>query len=172
MSQSGSDERLPEGMEQHLGWGSCWAGREVANIGKHRIEVVVYSYKLACRMRFVSRLAMAQNFSERPILNPLYAAPSRHHPLDKEGRPLDLPHVEGRRESKLTTPILKHRKKKKTEQQGFDLGELGLSSKDQEYNPAPIINEIRLRAAFQDMLAIEEEFGKLIKNLAHEKETA
>lgn len=88
---------------------------------------------------------MTPTFFERPILNSPYEVPSRHHALDADGQPLDQPPVEGRRRSELITPVPKPRKRKnKAEQEGFVFeDEEGLSSVEQEYNPTPIINEIR-----------------------------
>ncbi len=86
-------------------------------------------------------------FFEQPILNSPYKEPTRHHPLDAEGQPLDDPPRDGRRKSELITPVPKPRKRKgKTskDQRSLDLhGDDGLSSEEQEYNPTPIINEIR-----------------------------
>lgn len=91
---------------------------------------------------------MGQSFFDQPILNSPYEAPTRHHALDEEGQPLDVPPVQGRRESRFLTPVPKPRKRKrKPEQRDLDLGELGLSSEEQEYNPTPVINEIRSHVA-------------------------
>ena len=88
---------------------------------------------------------MAQRFFEQPILNSPYKPPTRHHALDADGQPLDLPPVMGRRQSKLITPVPKARKKqRKSAQESFVLPDShGLSTAEQEYNPTPIINEIR-----------------------------
>ena len=88
---------------------------------------------------------MAPSFFDQPILNSPYEPPSRHHALDAEGQPLDLPPVEGRRQSKLITPVPKARKKqRKAEQASFVLPDAqDLSTADQEYNPTWVINEIR-----------------------------
>jgi type III restriction enzyme len=96
-----------------------------------------------------SGAAAAKKFFERPILNSPYEPPRLHHPLDKDGQPLDLPPIEGRRRSELITPVPKPRKRKnKPEQHGFVFDdEDGLSSVEQEYNPTPIINEIRSHVA-------------------------
>src|SRR5829696_4558337 len=60
---------------------------------------------------------------------------------------LDLPPVKGRRRSELITPVPKPRKRK-GKQPLLDLGDAaGLSSIEQEYNPTPIINEIRSHVA-------------------------
>ena len=92
---------------------------------------------------------MSQTFFERPILNSPYEPPGLHHALDVEGQPLDLPPVEGRRKSELITPVPKPRKRKGGAKQGeLGLGsELGPSTPEQEYNPTPIINEIRQHVA-------------------------
>jgi len=90
-----------------------------------------------------------ENFFDKPILNSPYTVPTRHHALDGEGQPLDGPPVDGRRRSELITPVPKPKKKKGKKEQGkftFEDGS-GLSSETQEYNPTPIINEIREHVA-------------------------
>ena len=71
--------------------------------------------------------------------------------MDAEGQPLDQPPVDGRRRSELITPVPKPRKQKKKAgagQTSFVLSDpQGLSSTEQEYNPTPIINEIRSHVA-------------------------
>ncbi len=90
---------------------------------------------------------MPASFFEHPILNSPYEAPSRHHALDADGQPLDLDPVEGRRESRFITPVPKPRKRRR-EQRSFTFeDEKGLSSEEQQYNPTPIINEIRQHVA-------------------------
>jgi len=91
-------------------------------------------------------------FFENPILNSPYAEPTHHHALDQDGQPLNEPPRDGRRRSELITPVPKPRKKKQkaaTKDQGnLDLsGDDGVSTEDQEYNPTPIINEIRSHVA-------------------------
>ncbi len=84
---------------------------------------------------------MAASFFEQPILNNPYEAPRFHHALDAEGQPLDAPPIEGRRRSELWTPVPKPRKKSaKDRQTSMSFGE---RVEEQEYNPTPIINEIR-----------------------------
>ena len=94
---------------------------------------------------------MTGTFYERPILNSPYEEPTLHHALDEEGQPTDDPPVSGRRRSELVTPVprpRKHRKKANPEQTAMDLHtDDGISSEEQEYNPTPIINEIRSRVA-------------------------
>jgi type III restriction enzyme len=92
---------------------------------------------------------LSQSFFERPILNSPYAAPTRHHALDADGQPLDQPPAEGRRKSELITPVPKPRKRKggaRQEEFGFGADD-GPSTPEQEYNPTPIINEIRQHVA-------------------------
>ena len=88
---------------------------------------------------------MSVSFYDQPILNSPYECPSRHHDLDEDGQPRDAPPVAGRRRSKLITPVPKPKKKsKKPEQASFVMPDAhGLSTAEQEYNPTPIINEIR-----------------------------
>ena len=57
-------------------------------------------------------------FFEQPILNSPYEEPTRHHPLDAEGQPLDEPPRDGRRKSELITAVPKPRKRKGKRQQG------------------------------------------------------
>ena len=91
---------------------------------------------------------MGQSFFDQPILNSPYEAPTRHHALDKDGQPLDLPPVEGRRRSEFITPVPKPRKRKpRSEQQALDLDEIGDGVEKQKYNPTPIINEMRSHVA-------------------------
>jgi type III restriction enzyme len=92
---------------------------------------------------------MAESFFERPILNSPYEVPQLHHALDEDGQPLDVPPIQGRRPSKLITPVPRPRKKKNKIKQGSLVfgDDKGLSSAEQEYNPTPIINEIRSHVA-------------------------
>ncbi|MGE9294813.1 MAG: BPTD_3080 family restriction endonuclease [Puniceicoccales bacterium] len=90
---------------------------------------------------------MAGAFYEQPILNSPYEEPQQYHALDAEGQPLDEPPREGRRRSEFITPVPKPRKRKqKSDARQGKLGlqsEDGVSTEEQEYNPTPIINEIR-----------------------------
>jgi type III restriction enzyme len=89
----------------------------------------------------------APPFFENPILNSPYEEPKRHRALDTEGQPLNEPPREGRRRSEFITPVPKPRKKKQRADK--TQGKLVLEEADdtsideQEYNPTPIINEIR-----------------------------
>jgi type III restriction enzyme len=84
-------------------------------------------------------------FFEKPILNSPYEYPSRHWELDEEGQPTQRI-VENRRSAKFITPIPKPKKRKKSahQQQALILDEgKGLSTQDQQYDPTPIINQLR-----------------------------
>ncbi len=101
------------------------------------------------------------SFFDQPILNSRYVVPSRHHALDEEGQPLDVPPVEGRRGSKLITPVPKPRKRRRQVAQGSLIfgDETGLFSEGQEYNPTPIINEIRQHVASRRVLPNPADWG-------------
>jgi type III restriction enzyme len=85
-----------------------------------------------------------ESFFERPILNSPYACPPRHWELDEDGQPTNRI-IETRRRSELITPVPKPQRRRRAPGQGeLGLGvEDGLSTPEQEYNPTPIINEIR-----------------------------
>lgn len=85
-----------------------------------------------------------QSFFDAPILNSPYAYPGQHWHLDEDGQPTDEI-IPSRRKSSLITPVPKPKKKSRSASQAemvFDRGD-GLSTELQEYNPTPIINEIR-----------------------------
>ena len=88
---------------------------------------------------------MADPFFERPILNSPYEYPTRHWELDSSGQPTQQV-VDFRRLAEFITPIPKPRKRrKKSDTQKeiiFDEG-LGLSTKEQQYDPTSVINEVR-----------------------------
>ena len=89
------------------------------------------------------------SFFDHPILNSPYEPPEYHHVLDEDGQPVDVPPAVGRRESKFITPVPKPRKRRRQSGQAslvFD-DDSGVSSDEQEYNPTPIINEIRQHVA-------------------------
>jgi type III restriction enzyme len=87
---------------------------------------------------------MTNQFFERPIRNSPYDYPARHWELDDDGQPTNRI-LEIRRRSELITPVPKPRKRRrKPGQIEMVLGSGdGLSTAEQEYNPTPIINEIR-----------------------------
>jgi type III restriction enzyme len=84
------------------------------------------------------------NFFEQPILNSPYAYPGRHWELDADGQPTSKI-LDTRRRSDLITPVPKPKKRKSSRNQSalvFEDAE-GLTTAEQEYNPTPIINELR-----------------------------
>lgn len=117
------------------------------------------------------------SFYEKPILNSPYEEPSRHHALDEDGQPKHEAPINGRRRSELITPVPKPRKKKKKsdpQQSALDLSNLdGISSDEQEYNPTPIINEIRSKVAAWRALPSSNDWGvtpataRLLKHWRH-----
>jgi hypothetical protein len=85
-----------------------------------------------------------ESFFQRPILNSPYAYSARHRELDDEGQPTNHI-VESRRAWELITPVPKLQKRRRSPGQtelGLDATD-GLSTTEQEYNPIPVINEIR-----------------------------
>ncbi|MGD1037427.1 MAG: hypothetical protein ABR878_09565 [Roseiarcus sp.] len=87
---------------------------------------------------------MSDLFFERPIVNSPYRFPVRHWELDHDGQPTNRL-LETRRESKLITPVPKPKRRRQARGQlamVLDAGD-DLSSTQQEYNPTPIINELR-----------------------------
>jgi len=89
---------------------------------------------------------MSNDFFEQPILNSPYEYPGKHWELDASGQPTQQVKSE-RRRADFFTPIPKPRKRKKKGsdvQQDivFDEGK-GLSTKEQQYEVAATINEIR-----------------------------
>lgn len=108
-------------------------------------------------------MALIETFFEKPILNSPYEEPSRHHDLDEEGQPTDNPPNLGRRRSEQITPVpkpKKRRKKTEDDQSAMNLqsGD-GISSEEQEYNPTPIINEIRSSVAAWRNLPSQSDWG-------------
>lgn len=87
---------------------------------------------------------MPQTFFAKPILNSPYAYPARHWHLDADGQPTHEI-IETRRRSDLITPVPKPKKRRQNSKQGALLlgGDDDLSTAEQEYNPTPIINEVR-----------------------------
>ena len=87
---------------------------------------------------------MSNPFFDRPILNSPYEHPRRHWELDAQGQPTQRI-LESRRRAEFITPIPKPRKRKGSadqQQMVFDEGH-GLSRAAQQYDPTPIINELR-----------------------------
>jgi hypothetical protein len=84
-------------------------------------------------------------FFERPVLNSPYEYPARHWELDDQGQPTQRI-IERRRPAEFITPIPKPKKRKGSAvgQQRLVLDEgMGLSTEDQQYDPASVINGLR-----------------------------
>jgi len=100
------------------------------------------------RPRFTQKRiqALSNLFFEKPILNSPYEHPARYWELDAQGQPTQKI-IERRRAAEFITPIPKPKKRKTSEYQQqmvFDEG-LGVSNTVQQYDPTPIINELRRR---------------------------
>ena len=86
---------------------------------------------------------MPEDFFAHPILNSPYALPGRHWELDADRLPTNTI-KQTRRLAEYITPIPRPRKRTSTKQSKmiFDEGK-GLSTEKQEYDPTPLINELR-----------------------------
>jgi type III restriction enzyme len=86
---------------------------------------------------------MSERFFKDPILNSPYERPSRHWELDADGIPTQRER-EGRRESRLITPIPQPRKRGgKGEQRALAFGAQDLGEDAQQYEVSQQINSIR-----------------------------
>ena len=89
---------------------------------------------------------MDREFFDKPIMNSPYEYPGKHWELDESGQPTNRV-LDNRRRSELVTPVPKPRKQRLGGKQQTELvlaSSDGLSSEGQDYNPTPIINEIRI----------------------------
>jgi type III restriction enzyme len=86
------------------------------------------------------------SFFERPILNSPYAPPARCWELDGEGRPTDRV-IEARRKSALWTALPGASAKSERNGGGAQTRMMfdgdGLSTEATEFNPSPIVNDLR-----------------------------
>jgi type III restriction enzyme len=114
------------------------------------------------------------SFFEQPILNSPYGYPSRHWELDADGQPTNQI-IELRRRSDLITPVPKPKKRKASKTQTeivFEDAE-AFSTAEQEYNPTPIINEIRgyvdawRKLPNPDQWQVTPETARLLKHWRH-----
>ena len=86
---------------------------------------------------------MSESFFRQPVLNSPYEAPKRHWELDRDGLPTDET-VPSRRKAEFLSPVPAPRAKLgQRTQLRLALGEQRLSTTKQQYNPYPIINDIR-----------------------------
>lgn len=115
---------------------------------------------------------MSDMFFERPILNSPYEHPRRHWELDSDGQPTNRI-IENRRRSDLTTPFPKPKKRRR----GKDQAEMifgALSTESQEYNPTPMINEVRTyveqwRTLPPDQWLVTPETARLLQHWRHHR---
>ncbi|HLK69546.1 MAG TPA: DEAD/DEAH box helicase family protein [Bryobacteraceae bacterium] len=83
---------------------------------------------------------MSNPFFEQPILNSPYDYPTRHWELDPSGQPTQRT-IETRRPAKFISPIPKPRKQKSKGQDSLLFNDL--STQEQQYDPSPVISELR-----------------------------
>ena len=119
---------------------------------------------------------MSNPFFDHPILNSPYECPAKHWELDDDGQPTQKL-LAARRPAKFVTPIPKPKKRKKSAgQEGFlfDDGE-GLSTKEQQYDLSPIINDVRGHVESWRSLPnpsqwqVTPETGRLLQHWRHHK---
>ena len=87
------------------------------------------------------------DFFTSPIVNSPYDYPGRHWELDESGQPTNGL-VDRRRLAKFISPIPKPRKRKDEARQAtmvFDAEAAEISTESQQYDPTPIINDLRAR---------------------------
>jgi len=90
---------------------------------------------------------MSDQFFKKPILNSPYEYPAKHWELDESGQPTNQI-IERRRRVELITPIPKPQKQRGSSSTAsqqeivFDEGK-GISTEGQQYDPTPIINQLR-----------------------------
>ena len=106
---------------------------------------------------------MTESFYENPILNSPYEEPRQHHQLDDDGQPVDGPPVSGRRRSELISPVPKPRQRRQQDEPKqvtitLSSGD-GISSTEQEYDPFPIINDIRSHVADWRKIPSQNDWG-------------
>jgi len=87
---------------------------------------------------------MANPFFEHPILYSPYEYPTKHWELDSSGQPTQRI-IQNRRRAEFITPIPKPKKRRgSVDQQQIIFDEdKGLSTKEQQYDPTSVINELR-----------------------------
>ena len=129
--------------------------------------------KVGAQIGFDNQL-MTQQFFERPILNSPYAFPGRHWEIvDKQ--PTNCIIDSRRRADDYFSPVPEPKKRRASRAQGrLSLGDAaGLSSSEQEYNPTPIINEVRTYVETwrnlpnPDQWLVTPETARLLKHWRH-----
>jgi type III restriction enzyme len=118
---------------------------------------------------------MSNQFFERPILNSPYEYPAQHWELDQDGQPTQQI-IAQRRRAEFITPIPRPKKRKGGAAQQamvFDEG-LGLSTAAQQYDPTPIINQLRAqvdqwRSLPASAWQVTPETARLLEHWRHHK---
>ncbi len=120
---------------------------------------------------------MDNRFFEHPILNSPYEYPARHWELDASGQPTNQI-LDKRRAVALITPIPKPKKRKQgpaQPQMVFDSAAQQLETPDQQYDPTPIINDLRRRVDLWRSLPdsnqwhVTPETARLLKHWRHHR---
>ena len=115
---------------------------------------------------------MSNPFFDEPIRNSPYDYPKEYWELDESGQPTQKI-IQGRRPVHLITPIPKP--KKRSQQQAMNLGDSQLSTKNQEYDPTPVINRLRQHIDKWRMIpnpsdwGVTHETAKLLQHWRHHK---
>jgi type III restriction enzyme len=117
---------------------------------------------------------VAESFFEHPILNSPYKYPDRHWELDNDGQPTNVI-APSRRRSSLVTPVPKPKKRRQnSKQDSFLLSDKDdVTTEEQEYNPTPIINEVRAEVDTwrqlpnPDQWLVTPETARLLKHWRH-----
>lgn len=99
---------------------------------------------------------MSKAFFEHPILNSPYEEPTRHHALDSNGQPTNLPPQNGRRKSELISPVPAARNRGRRAREADLFGEQ--DEADLAYT-LTIINEIRSHVASWRQLKNPADWG-------------
>jgi type III restriction enzyme len=119
---------------------------------------------------------MENRFFEKPILYSPYEYPVRHWELDDQGQPTQQI-IERRRRAEFITPIPKPRKRRGSAERQqhliFDEGK-GLSTQAQQYDPTPIINELRhyvdqWRSLANSSWQVTPETARLLQHWRHHR---
>jgi type III restriction enzyme len=114
---------------------------------------------------------MSERFFHDPILNSPYACPSRHWEL-LDGIPTQR-ELDGRRESRLITPIPKPRQRNgKGEQRELEFDAQDIAEGEQQYKVSEQINSIRMllqewRQAPESQWKVTPETARLLKHWRH-----
>lgn len=113
------------------------------------------------------------DFFDAPILNSPYEYPARHWELGPDGQPTNAL-IEHRRKSAYYTPVPKPKKKKAKPQQVEMLlpDTEGISTQGDEYDPTPIVNELRQfvdqwRTLPQNQWGVTPETARLLQHWRH-----